>query len=410
MKALIVPFLAALLTSVPLEAQEQNQDTKRLHPDKNGKLLDLDDAIKTSMKILLEVQEGENSSQWPYEGVYRVRGKIPVGYRVGGTSIGATALIESPGYGKDQKRQQAVGRAVGFVLKGLKDPLMKFDTFRTGYDVRGWGHAYALLFLIRLQDLGLEPANTKTKIKTAVKSLVKGLQTDEITSGGWNYSRRGGRRRGQGGGGSPSSPFMTAPTLQALFLAKARGHKVSTKVVKRALDSLVRGRTEAGGYGYSMPVKENYNSQSDADLGMMHKLPGSIARAPAVETTLMLAGRGDLGRLRKSVDDFFTHWDALEVRRQKSGTHIRPYGVAPYYFIYGHYYVAQAIEMIPNEKERTSYRERLNRTLSFVRDEDGSWNGRVFERSKAYGTAMSIMALQMQKIPGIPAWKGGKQL
>ena len=40
---------------------------------------------------LIAMQE-ENGS-WPYEGVYRVHRKIPVGYRVGGTSLVAQALL-----------------------------------------------------------------------------------------------------------------------------------------------------------------------------------------------------------------------------------------------------------------------------------------------------------------------------
>ncbi len=43
---------------------------------------------------LLAMQEGDAKDQWPYEGVYRVRGQIPIGYRVGGTSIAAMALIK----------------------------------------------------------------------------------------------------------------------------------------------------------------------------------------------------------------------------------------------------------------------------------------------------------------------------
>lgn len=58
-------------------------------------------AITEGVKLLLAKQEADEASGaialWPYEGVYRVRGEIPVGYRVGGTSITCLALLQAPG-------------------------------------------------------------------------------------------------------------------------------------------------------------------------------------------------------------------------------------------------------------------------------------------------------------------------
>ncbi|MCX5690923.1 MAG: hypothetical protein NTV94_14260, partial [Planctomycetota bacterium] len=59
-------------------------------------------AIDQGIDVLLKLQEpGEPAlgadaepCQWPYEGVYRVRGKIPVGYRIGGTALTVLALAQ----------------------------------------------------------------------------------------------------------------------------------------------------------------------------------------------------------------------------------------------------------------------------------------------------------------------------
>ena len=75
-------------------------------------------------------------------------------------------------------------------------------------------------------------------------------------------------------------------------------------------------------------------------------------------------------------------------------THVAPYGVAPYYFFFAHGYAAEAIERLP-EAERAAWRDRLHRLLMSVRDEDGTWNDRVFPRSASYGTAMAMLALTM---------------
>ncbi|MDO8349277.1 MAG: hypothetical protein Q7T30_03500, partial [Planctomycetota bacterium] len=125
-----------------------------------------------------------------------------------------------------------------------------------------------------------------------------------------------------------ASTFMTAPALQALFHARQRGHEVPDAVVTQALDALERARAKPGGYAYGAPA----TSQGDVEeerLSMMDRTPSSAARATVCETTLLLAGRGDLGRLERAIDRFFAHWDDLAVRKSQTGTHIKPYGIAP---------------------------------------------------------------------------------
>src|SRR5207237_635695 len=81
--------------------------------------------------------------------------------------------------------------------------------------------------------------------------------------------------------------------------------------------------------------------------------------------------------------------DELEERRQKRGTHSGDYKIAPYFFYYGHRYAAQATEMLP-KKDRPVERAKLLEVILKTRDPDGTWNDRVFERSRTYGTAMGV--------------------
>jgi hypothetical protein len=113
----------------------------------------------------------------------------------------------------------------------------------------------------------------------------------------------------------------------------------------------------------------------------------------------MLAGRGDQKRLRWAIELFFQHWDDLAVRKQQTGTHIPPYGIAPYYFLYGHVYAAQAIELLDDEAARKAFRAQMAVIVERSRDEDGSWNDRQFGRSAGYGTALAIMTMQMPHLP-----------
>ena len=111
----------------------------------------------------------------------------------------------------------------------------------------------------------------------------------------------------------------------------------------------------------------------------------------------LLLGGGDTEKLQAAINAFHVHWEELEKRRKKTGTHVGPHGVAPYYFYYGHRYLAQAIKMLPKEKQDDEFQKFLQ-VLMKTKDSDNTWNDRVFDRSKAYGTAMSLLALSRENV------------
>jgi hypothetical protein len=106
--------------------------------------------------------------------------------------------------------------------------------------------------------------------------------------------------------------------------------------------------------------------------------------------------------VRAALNAFHTHWEELEKRRKKTGTHEGPYKIAPYYVYYGHRYAGQAIQMLP-EAERAAEREKLLKVILRTREADGTWNDRVFDRSRAYGTSMILLALLGDRAPLPPA-------
>ena len=331
-----------------------------------------DDLVRQAIKDVVKMQEKEG--EWPYEGVNRVKGEMPIGYRVGGTAcVADTLLCAAP---DDQDAKEAVAKGLAFILKGLDDPLMTAST-EDAYDVRVWGHSYALEFLCHVR--AAKAAGDKAdKINEWIPKLVEILIKEELPKGGWNYA---GRR-------APAS-FVTAPVTQALLLARSQGEKVPDVVFERARKVLEDCRGEDGAFAYSGAIKgrekDNFN-----------QLPGSAARSAVCETTLVLLGTGSTDAIQAALDAFFKHWDELEKRRRQKGTHEGPYRIAPYYFYYGHRYAAQAIEMLPG-KSRAKERDRLLEVILKTRDEDGTWNDRVFDRSKNYGTAMVLLALLGEK-------------
>lgn len=327
--------------------------------------------VRKAVGELVKMQE--DGGQWPYEGVYRVNGQVPIGYRVGGTAIVAeTLLLAAP---EDKEARAAVARGLAFVLKELADPLMEASTKDTN-DVRVWGHAYALQFLCQVRATKTAGDQAKA-VDEWLPKLVQTLLTEEIEGGGWNYA---GRRW--------HAAFVTAPVVQALLLAKSQGEKVPDEVFARTRKVLEASWTDAGAFVYSGTTKD----------GRSDELPGSCARSAVCETTLVLLGGGTTDAVRAALAAFHKHWDELEKRRKQKGTHEGPYLIAPYYSYYGHRYAAQAIQMLP-EKERERERDRLLAVILKTRDADSTWNDRVFPRSRNYGTAMIVLALLGEKVP-----------
>ena len=339
------------------------------------------DAIARGVEVLLAMQEGTEfdgaPSEWPYQGVYRVAGQIPIGYRVGGTGICGEALLRSPGFANDERRKAAVDRALRFICSTVDDPLMDPD-YRGGYDVRGWGFCYGLRLLLAARELDIVSESMTEQVDGVIESWTAAIQQIEIPEvGGWTYSRRGIDEP------CNMSPFMTAPCLQTLFEAALQGETVDRAVVGRGLAALERARSASGNVVYSS------KGQSTADA---KTIPGAMGRMTALEAVLARSDRSTPKRLAFAVDAFIEHWNELEKRRRKNGTHKAPYGVAPYYFFYAHRAAADALQMLPGD-EQEQRRNRINDLLFSVREDDGRWNDRVFDRSANYGTAMSMLSL-----------------
>lgn len=335
-------------------------------------------AIQQAVAAMLRMEEGPARGEWPYEGVYRVRRQIPIGYRVGGTAIVCEALLAASRGADDTERIAAIQRGVGFVLNSRDHPLMSPE-YDGGYDVRGWGYTASLSMLtLAMNDDRLEETLRERVRERAEWYAAAVVKTEIPTVGGWNYARRPGIETV-----SPPSSFMTAMTIMALLDAKEVGLEIDQEVLQRAITFLEASRAESGEYVYSGTAAQRRAGG----------VPGATGRMLVSELALERSGRGDLDRVRSSLDAFVEHWDELEKRRAKPGTHEPPYGVAPYYFYFAHRYAAEAVELLP-ENERQARRALVLELLWRTRNaEDGTWNDRVFPRSASYGTAMSALAI-----------------
>ena len=284
--------LTAEALGVLLETSERYEPDPvvgRLRPDR----LEAWQARERERLGALRANAATSGEEWPYEGVYRVGpdGRIPAGYRVGGTAIAAEALLMAPG--ADEGRRAQVARSVRFVLRMLReDPALAPFRDRSGaedpaldhraYDVRGWGHTYALSLILRLLEEGGAEAELGAEARAAVPGLLQALAAGEGRGGGWNYAS-----------GGTASPFQTGATLLVLYRARAQGFAVDGALVQRALEALECGRREDSG-AYSYSVRPGQRGHREA-------MNGSSARASVAELALFLGGRASAARLSCSV-------------------------------------------------------------------------------------------------------------
>ena len=250
MRRHLLPFLLAALVSARVDAVAlAPQDAARPVVDvvpAPAVEVDLDEVVATGVRHLLVRQEGAGRAEWPYQGVYRVpveaddpeslvegRTVIPIGYRVGGTSIAACAIMRPDGLVDDADRRDAVERARRFVAASTAHPRMS-PVYRGGYDVRGWGYIYGLRFLLEARERGLVSEADAATHDDAIRFYIDGLARIEIPEvGGWNYARRGPLDRPDA-----TSPFMTPPGVQALVEARRQGFEVPDGLVDRAMAGL----------------------------------------------------------------------------------------------------------------------------------------------------------------------------
>jgi hypothetical protein len=328
---------------------------------------DVDAVVREVVPRLVKLQEADGS--WPYEGVYRERGAIPAGYRAGGTALVMTALLHAPADLPELAR--ARDRGLDLLLKLVDDPALQPST-ENAYDVRVWGQSCALEFFCRLGG---------GRVRDPAARLVRTLAEEELRGGGWNYAWR-----------EQHASFVTAPVAQALLWAKSRSIDMPEDLLSRARRKLEACRASTGAFAYM---------GDEAGRDPRNRVAGAAARMPLGESTLRLLGGGSVEALQASLDAFHANWHELEKRRRRDGTHEGPFGIAPYYFYFGHRYAAQAVELLP-EAARPREREKLRALVLKTRDDDGLWNDRVFPRSRAVCSALALLALMGDRVPAAP--------
>jgi hypothetical protein len=370
-------------------------------------------AIEQGVDFLLESQF--TNGAWgsaASEKYYKIWAPVPSAhqaFRTATTSLGVMALIEARDSFEGQRRQrieEAVDRGQDWLLEyGVELRRSEPDSYDDyfGYALYNvWGHSFAIHAITGLHERAAGDEALQSKLLKLLEYQVNRLRRDEYLNGGWGYyddpfsdkygnAVRPRRARMQRPTGSPIS-FTTATALIALKEAEKLGVEFPQPAIDEAIASLRRQRYPDFAYAYGEYLR--YYPR----VGI-NRPAGSLGRSQVCNLALRLYGD------ELVTDEVLETWlkrliarnGWLSMSRKRNlpnaSPHDADFGVAGYFYYYGHFYAAMCMEQLPPE-ERPYYQGQLAHLLLPLQEKDGSWWDYIlYDYHQQYGTAMAVSTL-----------------
>jgi hypothetical protein len=339
------------------------------------------DAIRKGVIYLRQVQEKDGSYGAPRNVMFNESFATLHTYEAwtyATTGLCAMALADC---GESAADFACLDKALDFLLtKPSPKRVSDWDTDNV------WGYVYglqALAHLLPLPRFADDPRKPAMAARAA--ELAKNLARWQTPYGGWAYYDFDADTI------PPvwTTSFTTSAGVIALQDAKAAGVPVDERVLDKAIRCVAHARLPSGAYTYNVETVS-----SPAGLEFIDQVKGSLGRIQVGNVALFRAGKLDAKTVNSGLEQFFEHHRFLAVARKKPIPHESWYAVAAYFFLFGHYYASEAIELLPPDR-RAPFAKQLQQKLMEIQEPDGSsWDFHISEYTRSYGTAFAIMALQ----------------
>ncbi|MAT70047.1 MAG: hypothetical protein CMJ58_11045 [Planctomycetaceae bacterium] len=311
-------------------------------------------------------------------------------FRTGVTGLGIMAMCESLAALADDElpdeqrtaANDALEKAQAWLLENA-ERLRRAETDAL-YNV--WGHSYAIHAAICLHARADGDEDLQKKLGDMAQGQADKLRVYEFLNGGWSYYDFDGRTR------TPSSApfsFTTATVLIALKGAEEKlGVEFPQESVDKAVESLLRQRYPdfSFAYGEYLRMMPRYDINRPA---------GSLGRSQACNLALRLWGDENEtdAVLKNWLDRLFARNGWLSIGRKYPVPHESYFGVAGYFYYYGHFYAALCIDQLP-AAERPHFQQHLAHILMPLQEKDGSWwDYPLYNYHQQAGTAMALSSL-----------------
>jgi len=129
----------------------------------------------------------------------------------------------------------------------------------------------------------------------------------------------------------------------------------------------------------------------------INKVKGSLGRIQVCNWSLLACGDDSVtpAAIRTGLEAFFRDHRFLDIARMRPIPHEAYYANAGYFYFFGHYYAAEAIELLP-EAEREAWHARLRPHVVKTQRKDGSFCDFLGQGYLVVaGTAYASLVLQL---------------
>lgn len=303
----------------------------------------MDGAIMSGLAYLVREQQSDGS--WS-------GGRF--GKNVAITALACLALMADGNTPSRGDYAEAVRRGLEFVLENSAENGLIAAEASNG---PMYGHGFAALFLGEVYGMTAGGGDTalSARVHEALVKAVRLIEGTQNEQGGWRYNP------------VPYDADISVTICQVMALRSARnaGIEVKKEVIDGAVEYVRKCQNIDGGFKYQLET-------------------GSSAwpRSAAGVASLFYAGIYEDQAIDKGLS--YLHAQAAPGRVTSSRAH----------YFYGHYYAVQTMYLAGGE-DWAAWWPAIREELLGSQLDDGSWEDRTV--GSAYGTAMSLIILQMPK-------------
>ena len=360
-RALLGGLLAALLCAATAGAQEQPEVVRKLRPVPETMTRDEAKSVLTRALAFLTDSQKEDGS-WgsgANENLAELGYSVSTYYdwKMGAHALAVMALTECE---ETPERRVALERAVDFLCT-TRIP-KRGSNWDCDYT---WPGLYGFVACVRLMDdERFASPEWRDKIERRGREFWRILEHNHTPQGGWAYY--------------DNPPFTARPTwatsfctglvLPALERAEGLGWVTDERIRERATTYVRRCALPNGAYEYDLrPVARLTGGEH------INRVKGSLSRIQVCNWGLAASGEPSVtpDKIREGLEQFFEHHRFLDAARMRPIPHEAYYANAGYFYFFGHYYAAQAINLLP-EAEREQWHARLRPHLAKTQRADGS--------------------------------------
>lgn len=303
-------------------------------------------------------------------------------FRAAITAMCVTALIETDAAKSDISAKESLAKGEKWLLENLGS--IRRANHDAIYNV--WGHAYGISALVAMHKKEVSDNSRKLKIEDAIKHQIKMLQKYESVDGGWGYYDFRYQTKQPS---SSSISFTNSTALVALKAAQEIGINIPERLTKRAFDATKRQQKPDFSYAYGEYLKMR-------PMRGINLPGGSLGRSQACNIALRMWG--DEKITDKVMDTWLDRLWArngwLSIGRKRPIPHESWFGVAGYFYYYGHFYAALCIESLEDKKNANYHKGQLAAVILPLQEKEGSWwDYPFYSYHRPYGTAFALMTL-----------------